>query len=96
VRLQRGGIGRDVRGEHVVRDQIAHALEPERRELCEYFALVGDARSEDVIERGDAIGRDQEEVVTHLINVADLAASVEFQIGEGGLEEWRGREHGKL
>ena len=79
-----------------MRHQVAHPLEPEGRQLREHLALVGYARSEHVVERGDAIGRDEQQVVTHLVDVADLAASVQLQIGEGGFEKWRGREHGEL
>ena len=47
----------------VVGDDAARALEPERRELREHAALVGDARAEHVVERRDAIGGDDERVV---------------------------------
>jgi hypothetical protein len=72
----------------VVRHEVAHPLEPERRELRQHFALVGNAGAEDVVEGGDAIGGDEEQVVSDLIDVADLAAPVEFQIGEGRFENW--------
>ena len=69
----------------MVRDDVAGALEPERRQLGEDAALVGNAGAEHVIERGDAIGRDQDQVIAGGVDVADLAAAdqgqaVEFRI----------------
>ena len=72
----------------MVRHEIAHALEPERRQLRQDLALVGNARAEDVVERRDAIGRDDEQVVADLVDVADFAAAVQRQAGQGSFEEW--------
>ena len=47
--------------QQVMRHEIAHALEPERRQLRQDLALVRDARAEHVVERRDAIGRDDEQ-----------------------------------
>ena len=85
MRLQRGREACDVGLDDVMRDQIAHALEPERRQLREYLAFVGDAGSEDVIERGNAIGGDHDQVVAGGIDVTDLASpnegkAVQFRI----------------
>ena len=63
-----------------MRHEVAHALEPERRELREHLALVGDARAQHVVERGDAIGRDDEQVVADAIDVANFSAAVQRQI----------------
>ena len=82
----RSQAGRD----DVVRHEIAHALEPERRQLREDLALVGDPRAQHVVERRDAIGRDEEQVLADFVDVADLAAAVEFQIGKGRFDKGGG------
>ena len=46
---------------HVMRHQVAHALEPEAGQLRQHLALVGDARAEHVVERRDAIGGDDQQ-----------------------------------
>ena len=76
-----------------MRHEIAHALEPERRQLRQDLALVGNARAEHVVERRDAIGRDDEQVVADLVDVAHLAAAVKRETGEGGFEERRSGQH---
>src|SRR5205823_6963765 len=78
--------GRD----HVMRHETAHAFEPERRELVQDFALVGNPRAEDVVERGDSIRCDDEQIVADAINVADLAAAVKREIGKRSFEQGRG------
>ena len=69
----------------MVRDDVAGAAEPERRQLVEHAALVGDAGAQHVVERRDAIGRDEDQVVAGRVHIADLAAAdqgqaVEFRI----------------
>ena len=59
--------------------EIAHALEPERRQLRQHLALVRDARSENVVERRDAIGRDDEQIAADLVHVAHFAATMKRQ-----------------
>ena len=62
-RVRPRGLGErvDVQREQVVRHEIAHALEPEAGELGQHLALVGNAGAEHVVERGDAIGGDDEQ-----------------------------------
>ena len=62
-----------------MRHEVAHALEPEPRELRQHLALVGDAGAEHVVERGDAIGGDDEQLIADLVDVAHLAAAMERQ-----------------
>ncbi len=84
-------VGREVGeicGDEVVGDEVLEEVEPEERELGEDAALVRDAGAEDVIEGGDAVGGDEEEVGRGVrrgcVDVADLAA--------GEQREWlRGR-----
>ena len=76
--------------DHVVRHDVPQSVEPERRDLREDLALVGDARAEHVVERGDAIGGDDQQPSPKIVDVADLAvddraddwSSVVSRIGE--------------
>ena len=45
------------------------------REAGQDAPLVGDAVGQDPVERADAIGRDQEEPIAQVVDVADLAAA---------------------
>ena len=75
MRLRGGGEVVDVRS---TRDDAASdraiLLEPERRQLRQDLALVGNPRAEHVVERGDAIGGDDEQMLAEIVDVADLAA----------------------
>jgi hypothetical protein len=82
-----------VEREEVVRDEVAHPIEPERGQLREHLALVGNARAEHVVERGNPIGGDDEQIVAELVDVADLAAPEERQSVDLGLEQGSGGEH---
>ena len=72
----------DVDRDDVVRHEVAEVIEPERRELREHLALVGNAGAEDVVERGDAIGRDDQQVLAEIVDVADLAAARERETSD--------------
>ena len=74
-----------------MRHEIAHALEPEPGQLRQHLSLVRDAGAEDVVERGDAIGGDDQQLVADLVDIANLAAAVKSQAIEIGLEEWGSR-----
>ena len=74
LRREAGGRGRD----EVVGDEIGKEVEPEKGELGEEAALAGDAGGEDVVEGGEAVGGDEEEIVFGGgVDVADLAAGDE-------------------
>ena len=82
----------------MVRHEIAHPLEPERRELRQDLALVGNAGAEHVIERGDAIGGDDEQRrfagrERDVVDVAHLAAPVKRETVERCFEQGRSGEH---
>ena len=64
--------------------ELREAAEPEVRDLREDRALVRDARREHDVERGDAIGGDEEVAVAEVVDVADFAAAGERE-GEVGL-----------
>ena len=65
-------VGRD----HMVGDEVRETLEPELRDAREDLALVGDLIGQDVVERGDAVGDDEQQAVAAIVDVADLAAAV--------------------
>jgi hypothetical protein len=79
-----------IRRNQVVRYEIAHALEPEPRQLRQHLALVGDAGPEHIVEGRDAIGRDNQQAIVDLVDVAHLAAAMECQAFEFSVEEWCG------
>src|SRR5207245_1563750 len=64
--------------------------EPERGNLRQDLALVGDPGPEHVIERRDAIGGDDQQTVVEIVDVADLALSIRTSVSECGLENGRG------
>ena len=69
--------------DQMVRHEIGDAIEPERRQLRQHAALVGNAGAEHVVERRDAIGRDDQQVrVVDRVDVAHLASANERQIRE--------------
>ena len=62
----------DVGRDDVIRN--AERLEPEFRRLVENFALVRDARRENPVEGADAVGADEQDFISEIIDVANLAA----------------------
>ena len=93
---KRGGQVRHVGAEQVVRHDAGRVLEPEGGELGEYFALVGNAGAEDVVERRDAIGRDEQQPVSEVEEVTNLAVAIGSGPVEACIEEWSSRRHGGL
>ena len=96
IRVKGSGKAGGVGGEDVVGGEVTEQVEPEERELGEDPALVGDAAAEDVIEGGDAVGGDEEQVGlgrrSERIDVADLAAGEQGKSAEMGLEESVGHD----
>ena len=83
MRREHGGEARHVGGHEVVRHQVGDAIEPERGQLREHAALVGDAAAEHVVEGRDAIGGDDQEVrVVDGVDVTHLATANEREIRE--------------
>ena len=72
------------------------SAEPERGQLRQHLALVGDARPEDVVERRDAVGRDDEQVVAGVVEVAHLAAAERGEAGKRGASSGAGTSLGIL
>ena len=86
------GIRRDVGRDEVIRHDAGELREPERRQLREHLALVGNARSEHVVERRDAIGGDDQQRIAEVVDVAHLARAEAAQRRKLRAGE-RGREH---
>jgi hypothetical protein len=75
----------------MVVDQRSRAFEPKRGDLGEYFAFVRNARPENPVERRDAVGRHDQQLVAELIDVSNLALPIGRAIAERGLEKRRGQ-----
>jgi hypothetical protein len=72
----------------MVFDGVFQEVEPEEGELGEDTTLVRDAGTEDIVEGGDAVGGDEEELVlVERVDVAYLAAGSERETAEIGLEK---------
>src|SRR5262249_29467705 len=71
--VRRDNIGRG--GDQMMRDTARERLEPEERQGCQDAALVGNAAGHNDVERRDAISGDDQQLVTKVIDIADLPAS---------------------
>ena len=75
-------LGRD----QVVGDDIGEVIEPEQGNLGQDAALVGNAGGQNVVEGGDAVGGDEEQLlVAEAVHIAHLAAGMKVEIGEVSL-----------
>src|ERR1700761_9353908 len=82
---------RNIGGNEVVGHHVLQEIEPEQRELGEHASFVRDPGSEHVIEGGDAVGSDEQKMIAiDLVNVADLAARVELQFWDVGVQQYGG------
>ena len=70
----------------MIRNDIAQSFEPETRDLGEDFTFVRNSRTEDVVERRDPIGGDDEQLVAEVVDVPDFSGAVGLTITEGGIE----------
>jgi len=75
----------ELRGEEMRRRHVAQKIEPEYRKLRQHPALVRNAGGQNVVECGDAIGGDDEELAVDAIHVAHLAAAVALDARQVGL-----------
>ncbi len=83
-------VGRD----KMVGDDVLEEIEPEQRQLGQNPALVRDAGGQHIVECGDPVGGNEEQVVAvQVVNVADLAAREQVEVLVVGLEEERDREY---
>ena len=81
-RRRTGGEVSRVDRAHVIGHDVARVVEPEGRQLRQHLSLVGNARPEHVVERRDAVGRDDEQVLPGIVEVADLAAAKRQRVRE--------------
>ncbi len=88
IRAQfRREIGR-IRGDEMVRDSSLEEIEPEKGELGENLALVGNSAAENMVEGGDSIAGDKEQLVAgKRIDVADLALGGKFEVTQVSLQK---------
>ena len=61
-----------------VATDVAQEIEPEQRKLREYLALIRNAGGQYVVEGGDPVGGDEEQVVPDAIDIADFAFGIQF------------------
>lgn len=71
----------------MIGNNVAQKFEPEKRKLSQHLAFVGDLRRQDMVESGDAIGGDEEQIVTNFVDVPYLASCMQRQSGQFGLGE---------
>ena len=64
---------------------ILEMPEPEGRHLRQHLAFVGNGRGKHDIEGRKPVGRDDQEMLTKIINIPDFAPGVEFHAGQIGL-----------
>ena len=81
--LEEGAHGGVVVGHEVVREDFADEVEPTQGDAGEKLALAGHAVGHDDIEGREAVGRDDEEVVAEIEDLAHLAGG-DFLIRETG------------
>ena len=75
-------------GGQVIRHDALQEIEPVQRELGQDPPFLRDAGGQHVVERGDAVGGHEQQVLAiHLVNVADLPAGVKLQVGKVGMQE---------
>src|SRR5471032_336181 len=72
----------------MIRHERGKFLEPEMRDLCEYFALARNAVGHDYVEGGDAVAGDEQEAVAEVEDFADFAGADFFDAGEVELQNW--------
>ena len=83
-----GGYLLHIGGDQMVGNDVFQEIEPEQRELGQHPALLRDAGGQHVVERRDAIGgHEQQVIVVDLVKVANLAAGVQLEVGKVGLQK---------
>ena len=66
---------------------VAQEIEPENGKLGQDLALVRNAGGQDVVERRDAVGGDNQQLSVHAIDVAHFALRVPFDSRQFGMED---------
>ena len=76
-RMELRWVLREIGCQKVSRDEVTQKIKPKNGKLRENPSLVGDAGGEHVIERRNAIGGNDQELIADAVYVADFAARVE-------------------
>jgi hypothetical protein len=63
-------------------NNVAKGLKPEQRELREHTALIGNRSRKHDVESGKPVRGNQEQIISHFIEVADLPAGQELEPGK--------------
>jgi hypothetical protein len=72
--------------DQVIGDDVGQEVEPEKRNLGEDTAFLGDSGGQNVIKGGNAVGSDEKQLlVVQGIDVPDLAAGMKLEIGDFSL-----------
>ena len=72
----------------MVGNDVFEEIEPEQRKLGEHSSFLRNASRQHVVERRDAIGgNEQQVIVVDAVNVAHLPAGIELEIGKIGIEK---------
>ena len=58
----------------MIRDDSGGLTKPERAEIREHYAFVGNGRRQDRVKGRDPIGRNQEKAVSQVINISNFPA----------------------
>ena len=68
-------------GRQVVGNDVLQEVEPEQGELGQHSTLLRNAGGQHIIECGDPIGRDEQQmIVVDPVNVANFPAGVQLQV----------------
>lgn len=65
----------------MIRNCATQEIQPEKRHLGEHAPLIGNACSQNVVERGDAVGRHDQQTGVIFIDIAHFAAGSELKPG---------------
>ncbi len=77
-------VGRD----QMIGNDILQEVEPEQRHLREHSALVRNAGGQHIVERGDAVGRHEQQVLAvQIVDVANLAAGEKVEVFVVGFKQ---------
>src|SRR5208283_2374318 len=83
----------------MIRHRLLEEVEPEQGQLGQHPALLRNAGGEHIVERRDPVrGHEQQMIVANLIQVADLSAGEELEVGkisvQKNVESWSRIRHG--
>ena len=86
-RLQLRRIFIDIGGDQMIRNQGPKPLQPEQGHLIQYSALVWDSGGKNIVESGDPVCGDDQQIVADPVNIPHLAAADPLQAGQISVEK---------